>query len=67
MLNTIIDYFFKTSKFSGTNLEQAKKEYVDLIFKTYAPFTLFYHPQFIKFCKYLLQGEVGIPSRNSGR
>ena len=64
--NTLTDYFLKTSKFSGKNLEQTKKEYIDLIVKTEAPFTLLDHPQFKKFCNYLVQGEVGIPSRHSG-
>ena len=47
--NTLINYFSKTSKFSGTNSEQTKKECIDLIVKTYAPFTLLDHPQFKKF------------------
>ena len=46
--NTLINYFSKTSKFSGTNSEQTKKECIDLIVKTYAPFTLLDHPQFKK-------------------
>ena len=65
--NTLTDYFSKTSKFSGKNSEQRKKECIDLIVKTDAPFTLLDHPQFKKFCNYLVQGEVGIPSRHSGR
>ena len=65
--NTLTYYFSKTLKFSGRNLEQTKKEYIDLIFKTDAPFTLLDHPQFKKFCNYLVQGEVGIPSCHSGR
>ena len=48
------------------NLEQTKKEYIDLIVKTDAPFTLLDHPQFKKFCNYLVQGEAWIPSRHSG-
>ena len=44
--NTVIDYFSKTSKFSGRNSEQTKKECIDLIVKTNASFTLFDHPQF---------------------
>ena len=34
--NTLTDYFSKTSKFSGRNSEQTKKECTDLIVKTYA-------------------------------
>ena len=64
--NILTDYFSKTSKFSGRNSEQTKKECIDLIIKTYAPFTLLDHPQFKKFCN-LVQDEAGIPSRNSGR
>ena len=56
--NTITDCFLKTSKFSGKNSEQTKKECIDLIVKTDAPFTLLDHPQFKKFCNYLVQGEV---------
>ena len=37
--NTLTDYFSQTSKFSGRNLEQTKKECIDLIVKTDAPFT----------------------------
>ena len=47
--NTLIDYLSKTSKFSGRNLEQTKKECMDLIVKTNAPFRLLDHPQFKKF------------------
>ena len=65
--NTLTDYFSKSSKFSGRNSEQTKKECIDIIVKTDAPFTLLDHPQFRKFCNYLVQGEAGIPSRNSGR
>ena len=65
--NTLADYFSKTSRFSGRNSEQTKKECIDLIFKTYAPFTLLDHPQFKKFCNYLVQGKARIPSCNSGR
>ena len=50
--NTLTDYFSKTSKFSGRTSEQTKKECIDLIVKTDAPFTLLYHPQFKKFCNY---------------
>ena len=65
--NTLTDYFLKTSKFLGRNLEQTKKECIDLIVKTDAPFTLLNHPQFKNFCNYLVQGEAGIPSRHSRR
>ena len=65
--NTLTDYFSKTLKFSGRNLEQTKKECIDLIVKIDAPFTLHDHPQFKKFCNCLVQGEAGIPSRHSGR
>ena len=65
--NTLTDYFSKTLKFLGKNLEQTKKECIDLIVKTDAPFTLLDHPQFKKFCNYLVQGEAGIPSRHFGR
>ena len=44
--NTLTYYFSKTSKFSGRNLEKTKKECIDLIVKTDAPFTLLDHPQF---------------------
>ena len=65
--NTLTDYFLKTSKFSCRNLEQTKKECIDLTVKIDAPFTLLDHPQFKKFCNYLVQGEAGIPSRHSRR
>ena len=65
--NTLTYYFSNTSKFSGKISEQTKKECIDLIVKTDAPFTLLDHPQFKKFCNYLVQGEAGIPSRHSGR
>ena len=65
--NILTDYFSKTSKFSGRNLEQTKKECIDLIVKVDAPFTLLYHPQFKNFYNYFVQGEAGIPSRHSGR
>ena len=65
--NTLTDYFSKTSKFSGRNLEQTKKECIDLIVKTNAPFTLLDHPHFKKFRNYLVQGEEGIPSHHSER
>ena len=65
--NTLTDYFSKTSKFSGRNLELTKKECLDLIFKIDAPFKLLDHPQFKKFCNYLVKCEAGIPSRHSGR
>ena len=64
--NTLRNYFSKTSKFSGRNSEQTKKECIDLIVKTDAPFMLLHHPQFKKICNYLVQGEAGIPSHNSG-
>ena len=63
--NTLTDYFSRTSKFSGRNSEQTKKECIDLIVKTYSPFLLLDHPKFKKFCNYLVQGEAGIPSRHS--
>ena len=65
--NTLTGYFSETSKFSSRNSKQTKKECIDLIVKTDAPFTLLDHPQFKKFFNYLVQGEVGIPSRHSGR
>ena len=65
--NTLKDYFSKISKFLGRNSEQTKKECIDLIVKIDAPFTLFDHPQFKKFCNYLVQGEAGIPSRHFRR
>ena len=64
--NTLTYYFSKTLKFSGNNLEQTKKECIDLIVKTDAHFTLLDHPQFKKFCNYLAQCEAGIPSHHSG-
>ena len=64
--NSLTNYFSKTSKFSGRNLEQTKKECIDLIVKTNTPFKLLYHLQFKKFCNYLVQGDTGIPSRHSG-
>ena len=48
--NTLIDYFSKTSKFSGKNSEQTKKECTNLIVKTDAPSTPLDHPQFKIFC-----------------
>ena len=44
--DTLIDFFSKTYKFSRRNSKQTKKEFIDLIFKTHAPFTLLDHPQF---------------------
>ena len=52
--NTLIDYFSKTSKFSCKNSEQTKKECIDLIIKTNAPFMLLDHPQFKRFFDYLV-------------
>ena len=60
--DTLTDYFSKTSKFLSRTPEQTKKECIDLIVKTYAPFALLDHPQFKRFCNYLAQCEVGIPS-----
>ena len=65
--NTLTDSFSKTSKFLSKNSEQTKKECIDLIVKTYAPFRLLDHPQFKNFCNYIVQGEAWILSRNSGR
>ena len=65
--NTLTDYFSNTSKFLERNLQQTKKECIDLIVKTDAPFMLLDHPQFKKFCNYLVQGEARIPSRHSRR
>ena len=47
--NTLMDYFSKTSKFLSRSPEQTKKEYIDLIVKTYGPFTLLDHQQFKSF------------------
>ena len=44
--NTLIDYFSRTSKFSGRNSEQTKKECIDLIVETNSPFSLLDHPKF---------------------
>ena len=63
--NTLTDYFSKTSKCSGKNSEQTKKECIDLIVKTDAPITLLDHPQFKKFCNYLVQGEAEITNCHS--
>ena len=52
---------------NARNSEQTKKKCVDLIVKIDAPFTLLDHPQFKKFCNYLVVGAAGIPSRNFGR
>ena len=65
--NTLIDFFSKTSIFSSKNSEQTKKECIDLIIKTDVPLTLLDHPQFIKLCNYLVQGEARIPSRHFGQ
>ena len=65
--NTLTDYFSKTSKFLSRTSEQTKKECIDLIVKTDAPFTLLDHPQFKRFCNYLAQCEAGILSSMSGR
>ena len=65
--NTITNYFLKTSKFSSKNSKQTKKECIDLIVKTNAPFTLLNHPKFKRFCNYLLQGKAWIPRSHSGR
>ena len=59
---TLTDYFSKTSKFSCRNSEQTKKECIDLIVKSDAPFMLLDHPQFKKFCNYFVQGESRIPT-----
>ena len=65
--NTRTDYFSKTSKFLSRSPKQIKKECIDLIVKTDAPFTLLDHPQFKRFCNYLAQCEARIPSSMSGR
>ena len=65
--NTLMDYFSKTSKFLSRAPEYTKKECIDLIVKTDAPFTLLDNPQFKSFFNYLAQCEAGIPSSMSGR
>ena len=47
--NTLTYYFSKTSKFLGRHSEQTKKECIDLIVKTDAPFTLLDHPKLFFF------------------
>ena len=47
--HTLTDYFSKTLKVSGRNSEHTKKECIDLIVKTDAPFTLLDHLQFKQF------------------
>ena len=65
--NTLMDYFSKTSKFLSWTREYTKKECMDLIVKTDAPFTLLDHSQFKRFFNYLAQCVAGIPSSMSGR
>ena len=65
--NTLTVYFSKPSKFVSRTPELTKKECIDLIVKTDAPFTLLDHPQFKRFCNYLSQCEAGIPSSMFGR
>ena len=65
--NILTCYSSKTSKFSNKNSEQTKKECIDLIVKTDAPFTLLDHPQFKQFCNYLVHDEAGIPDEEGWR
>ena len=65
--NTLTNYFSKTYKFLSRSPEHTKKEYIDVIFKTDAPFKLLAHPQFKRFCNYLAQYGAGIPSSMSKR
>ena len=56
-----------TSRSRLVTPEQKKKECIDLIVKTAAPFTLLDHPQFKRFYNYLAQCKAGIPSSMFGR